>query len=268
MVLVATILQIEFVKGIPPDLEHDFYFDVIKRNLIVFDDQMIDAGGDKRIVNLMTRGSHHRNLIVIYIVQNLFHQGKGSRSISLNSHCLVLFEKPRNKQQIVTLAKMYPGQTHSFIQRYEEAVQRPFGELLVDLKITTQDNCRLRPNVLPGDQVGMQQNISQELLQYLKQQSLATPPVLPVMQQLRDNMDGLLTPTDLGDYEKARQYVQLQNNYLTFQHRLNFRNQEPNTEKEILTNSLTTNLPAPIQEPVISQPTPVQAQAAWQYQRP
>ena len=32
MVLMATIPQIEFFKGIPPDLEHDSYFDVNKRN--------------------------------------------------------------------------------------------------------------------------------------------------------------------------------------------------------------------------------------------
>ena len=80
---------IEFVKGIPTALEQDAYLGVDKRNLIVFDDQMIDAGKDQRIVNLFTRGSHHRNLSVIYIVQNVFHQGKGS--ISLNSHYLVLF---------------------------------------------------------------------------------------------------------------------------------------------------------------------------------
>ena len=267
MVLVATIPQIEFVKGIPPDLEHDSYFDVNKRNLLVFDDQMIDAGGNKRIVNLFTRGPHHRNLSVICIVQNVFHQGKGSRSISLNSHYLVLFKNPRGKLQIVTLAKqMYPGQTHSFIQRYEEAVQRPFGYPLVDLKTTTQDNCRLGTNVLSGeerfDRGGMQQNISQELLQYLKQQNIATPPVLPAIQQLRDNMDSLLARTDLGDYEKARQYVQLQNKYLTFQHQLNSRNQEPKAEKEILTNSLRSNLPTSIQDQAISQPTPAQTQAA------
>ena len=33
--------NIEFVKGIPTALEQDSYFDVNKRNLIVFDDQMI-----------------------------------------------------------------------------------------------------------------------------------------------------------------------------------------------------------------------------------
>ena len=77
---------IEFVKGIPEALEQDSYFDVNRRNLIVFDDQMINASKDKRIVNLFTRGSHQWNLSVTYIVQNLFHQGKDSRSISQNSH--------------------------------------------------------------------------------------------------------------------------------------------------------------------------------------
>ena len=129
---------------------------------------MIDASKDKRIVNLFTRGSHHRNLSVIYIVQNLFYQEKDSRSISLNSHYLILFKNPRDKLQIVKLAKqMYPGQTNFFIKQYEEAVKRPFGYLLVDLKTTTPDNCRLRTNVLSSEerfsQAEMQGNISRTL---------------------------------------------------------------------------------------------------------
>ena len=104
-----------------------------KRNLIVFDDQMIYASKDKRIVNLFTCGSHHRNLSLIYIVQNLFYQGKGSRSISLNNHYLVLFKNPRDKLQILILAKqMYPGQTDFFLHQYEEVVKRPFGYVLID----------------------------------------------------------------------------------------------------------------------------------------
>ena len=114
---------------------------------------MIDASKDKRIVNLFTRGSHHRNLSVIYIVQNLFHQGKGSRSISLNSHYLVLFKNPRDKLQILTLAKqMFPWQTDFILKQHEEAVKRPFGYLLIDLKTTTQDNCRRPTNVLPSEE--------------------------------------------------------------------------------------------------------------------
>ena len=112
---------------------------------------MADASKDKRIVTLFTRGSHHRNLSVIYSVQNLFHQRKGNRRISQNSHYLVLFKNPREKLQILTMAKqMYPGKTDFFLNQSKEAVKRPFDYLLIDLKITTQDNCRLRTNVLPS----------------------------------------------------------------------------------------------------------------------
>ena len=80
---------------------------------------------------------------------------------------------------------MYPGQTDFFLNQYEEAVKRPFGYLLIDLKTTTQDNCRLRTNVLPSEegfnQAGFQENIPQELLKYLKQQTLLPVPLLPAM---------------------------------------------------------------------------------------
>ena len=217
---------IEVVKGIPTALEQDSYFDVNTLNLIVFDDQMIDASKDKRIVNLFTRGSHHRNLSVIHIVQNLFHQGKGSRSISLNSHYLVLFKNPRDKLQILTLAKqMHPGQTDFFLNQYREAVKRPFGYLLIDLKITTQDNCRLRANDFPSEegfnQAGFQENIPQELSKYLKRQNLATSPVLPAMQEIQGSMDDILFRNDLRKDEKAKRYLQLQNRYLAFKEQLN-----------------------------------------------
>ena len=117
----------EFVKRIPTVLEQDSYFDVKKRNMIVFADQMIHASKDKRIVNLFTRGSHHCNLSVIYIVQNLFHHWKGRRSISLNSHYLVLFKNPRDKLQILTLAKqMYPGQTDFFFKSVGRGCEKAF----------------------------------------------------------------------------------------------------------------------------------------------
>ena len=198
-----------------------------KRNLIVFDGQMIDVSKDKRIVNLFTRSSHNRNLSVIYIVQNLFHQGKGSHSISLNSHYLVLFKNPRDKLQILTLAKqMYPRQTDFILKQHEEAVKRPFGYLLIDLKTTTQDNCPVRTNVLGEEgfnQTGFQESISQELLKYLKQQNLSPVLLLPAMQEIQGNIDDVLYRNDLRDDVKAKRYFQLQNRYLAFKEQLNTR---------------------------------------------
>ena len=68
-----------------------------------------------------------------------------------------------------------------FLNQYEEAIKKrgPFGYLLIDLT-TTQDNCRLRTNVLPSEgfnKADFQENIPQELLKYLKQQTLSPVPL-------------------------------------------------------------------------------------------
>ena len=101
-----------------------------------------------------------------------------------------------------------------------------------DLKTTTQDDCRLRTNVLPGEerfnQAGMQENIPHELLKYLKQQNLSTTPLLSAMQQLQDGMDSILSRTDLGEDEKAKEFLQLQNRYLAFKQQLNTNTLLPN----------------------------------------
>jgi hypothetical protein len=103
--MLKTVPKIEFNKGIPDDIDNTDYLDVSQRNLIVLDDLMAQSGKDKRISDLFTKGSHHRNLSIIYIVQNIFHQGKEMRNISLNAHYIVLFKSPRDKQQISMLAR-------------------------------------------------------------------------------------------------------------------------------------------------------------------
>ena len=103
--IIDTLPGIEFYECIPSEIDSRYFLDFNKRNLIVLDDLMAQSGGDQRIANLITKGSHHRNLSVIYIVQNIFHQGKETRNISLNTHYIVLFKSPRDKQQILTLAR-------------------------------------------------------------------------------------------------------------------------------------------------------------------
>ena len=150
--MMRTMPGIEFNEGIPDDIDEPDYLDVSQRNLIVLDDLMAQSGKDKRIADLFTRGSHHRNLSVIYIVQNIFHQGKEMRNISLNAHYIVLFKSPRDKQQVSMLARQVnPGKVQEFMAAYEEATSRPHGYLMLDLKPTTDDQQRLKTNVLPGE---------------------------------------------------------------------------------------------------------------------
>jgi len=74
------------------------------------------------------------------------------------------------------------------------------------------------------------------------------------MQKLQDTMDGLLSRTDqLGEYERARQYTQLQIKYLTFKQQLNSRSTESSLpysgeQIEMSSNRLADSVSTPIQE--------------------
>ena len=109
--------------------------------------------------------------------------------------------------------------------------------------------CSSRTNVLPGEErfeKGFDDSrISQELLQYLKQQTLMVPPPISEMQRIQNNMDNLLYRTNPGEDQKAKQHMQLQNEFLNYKHELKSlipeatlptQPQEPN---QISTNVLT-----------------------------
>ena len=169
---------------------------------------------------------------------------------------------------------MYPSETAWFIKEYEEAVRRPYGYLFVDLKPTTPDRRRLRTNVLPGQErfdKGFEENrVSQELLQYLRQQTLMMPPQISEMQRIQNNVDNLLYRTNLEEDQKAKQYMQLQNKFLNYKNQLKSLIPEatiptrPKESNQTSTNVQTTGevptAPNAVQEPPkIKTATPVQA---------
>ena len=70
---------------------------------------MAECANDKRLTMLFTKGSHHLNLSVIFITQNLFYKGSQIRDVSLNSQYLILFKNRRDLSQIMHLGRqLYP----------------------------------------------------------------------------------------------------------------------------------------------------------------
>lgn len=135
--------QVEFIQGIPTDLEDDEFFDPRVNNVLILDDLYSQAGKDKRITDLFTEGSHHRSLSVISINQNLF--GNKDPTQRRNCHYLVLFNNPVDRQTVLTLARqMYPGNIEKFQKAFAKATKQPYGYLLVDLKPFTPENDRLK----------------------------------------------------------------------------------------------------------------------------
>ena len=66
--------------------------------LIILDDLLNDAYSQV-VCELFTEGSHHRNISFILITQNLFHQGKYCRDISLNAKYIVVLKNVRDRNQ-------------------------------------------------------------------------------------------------------------------------------------------------------------------------
>ena len=142
--------HVQFIKGLPDDF--DSFLTGFGPGLVVFDDLMTRAHSDQRMTKLFSVGSHHRNLSVIFIVHNLFHQGKEMRNLSLNSHYIILFKNPRDKLQISTLARqMYPGNVKFITEAYSDATKQAYGYLLFDLKPETEERLRIRTGILPKD---------------------------------------------------------------------------------------------------------------------
>ena len=135
--------NITFVEGVPNDL--DSMINPSIRNLVVIDDLMHELSNDQRITSLFTKGCHHRNLSVIFILQNIFHRGKELRDMSLNCHYLVLFKSPRDSSQVNHLAKqMFPGHVKYMQGAFQDATKRPYGYLLCDFKAETPSDFQLR----------------------------------------------------------------------------------------------------------------------------
>lgn len=118
--------------------------------LVILDDLMREA--DDRVVDLFTKGSHHRDVSVIFVTQNLFNQGKGRRDISLNAHYVVCLKNPRDRNQILHLSRQVCPQNPKHVQEaFEDACSAAHGYLMFDFKQTTPDIMRLRTGIFPDD---------------------------------------------------------------------------------------------------------------------
>ena len=148
--LYQSMKNVEFIQGIPEDLETRFQRR--HNNVLILDDLMTQCHSDERLTRLFSVGSHHKNLSIIFIIHNLFHYGKEMRTVSLNSHYIILFKNPRDRLQISTLARqMYPGQSQFLIEAFQDATKEAYGYLVIDLKPTTADKLRIRTGILPSD---------------------------------------------------------------------------------------------------------------------
>lgn len=110
--------DVEFYGGLLKNLYN------LPNAVLIIDDLMNEVCDDEKLSKLFTIGLHHRNISVILIVQNVFHEGKQMRNVPLNTSYLCCFKNGSDKQQIECLARqIYPKQTKYFLESFNDATQ-------------------------------------------------------------------------------------------------------------------------------------------------
>ena len=157
------IQRIEFIQGIPDYLNNAQFIDPSNWNLIIFDDLMTEEKCDQRIADLFTKGSHHRNISIVYLTQNVFPQDKACSDIAFNTQYLVLFNNLIDRQQVATLARrIYLSTCVTFMRKFEDAKARPYGYLVLDLKSSSSEQDRLQTDIFVDQQSPDDRDISDD----------------------------------------------------------------------------------------------------------
>ena len=144
--------NLEFHDGLP-SIEKVKSLHDGKFHIIVLDDLMEHIVKSIETQNLFTKFCHHYNITAIFLTQNVFAQGPCSRSISINTHILVLFANKRDESQALNLGKqLYPWASKVFMEAYQDATSKPHGYLGLDCDPKSPRELKLRTNIFPGEQ--------------------------------------------------------------------------------------------------------------------
>lgn len=138
---------IRFFHGIPEPDSIPRWFK--SGGLLILDDLMDEGGNDKTVLDLFTKYSHHNNVTVVYLCQDMFPPGKYAKTISRNAHYVVAFKNPRDQLGVRNLAlQAFPSEWEEVLKVYRDATNRPYGYLIFDLHPNSNDNYRLVANIL------------------------------------------------------------------------------------------------------------------------
>ena len=138
---------VTFSAGVPT--ERDLYKWFPQGGLLVMDDLMTEGNNDKSVLDIFTKHSHHRNITVLYLCQDMFPPGKFAKSISCNAHYIVAFKNPRDQLGMRNVAlQAFPDKWQKALDAFRSATSRPFGYLVLDLHPASSDDQRLVSRLL------------------------------------------------------------------------------------------------------------------------
>jgi hypothetical protein len=120
-------------------------------SLIVLDDLAHLIYSNKDMELLFSQVSHHCQLSVCHIRNNIFYQGKHAKTINLNTHLFVLMQNPMDESQILTLGRqIYPSRPLALLEAYTDSMEMT-GYLVLDLHPHSDRKYRMRTRIFPNE---------------------------------------------------------------------------------------------------------------------
>ena len=129
-------------------LPNDEFLDRCKKPMIlILDDMMLHA--DKKYLDLLyTVKSHHKNIGVFFLTQNIFH--KDLKTARDNCQYLILMSSPSLIRQIHDIgSNLFPGKTKQFMEVYDKCTNTKYGYVVINLHAATPKELRLYTKIFP-----------------------------------------------------------------------------------------------------------------------
>ena len=115
----------------------------------MLDNLMTEGGEDKELLDLFTKHSHHQNITVLYLCQDMFPPGKYAKSISRNAQYVIAFKNPRDQLGIRNLLlQAFPTYWKDMMDVYQKVTDRPFRCMVPDLHPASDDRIRVLSHLL------------------------------------------------------------------------------------------------------------------------
>ena len=129
--------DIEFFSGIPTEEMVRKWASASKglAIILVLDDLMEQISKSVTCQDLVTKITHHCEMALFILTQNMFQKGPIFRCVSLNTHYFIIMKTKRDQQQLLHFGRqIFPFKTNYLYDSYIKATEaKQYGALRVDL---------------------------------------------------------------------------------------------------------------------------------------
>ena len=125
---------LRFHCGLPDPSHLTKWFGPTSGGVLLLDDLMEEGGQDKRVLDLFTKDSHHRNITVLYLTQDLFPLANSPRQLIAMPITLWPSKTHGIKRAYGPFyCKPFPDRWRQVLRLFKRVTSRPFEYLMLDV---------------------------------------------------------------------------------------------------------------------------------------